>query len=217
MNSTNRGLNRLGIFLFGFVLLVIGVAAVAAAVVPTWLDAWASVAADVRKNSIGFITGPWFGPFAHTGALIVIPLICAILIALLLWSIFRQGHGRTRTLLVETATPTGNKKPTGGSVLIDSAVAEQSIQHVLDDHPGLVSSSLTAYKVRGIAVLKITVTVHRGVSPHQIRGFLDDTVAAWDGVLGREIPVVLQINAGMVSRVRKPTRLLLQQPQPAEA
>ena len=213
MNATHRGLNRLGIFLFGFVLLVVGVAAAAAAVVPAWLDRWKSVSADVEKTATGFVKATLLAGLGQSWVLIIIPIVCAILILLLVLFIFRQGHGHTHTLLVEKATTTESGTPTGGSVIIDGRVAEQTIQHALDNHPRLISSNVGTYRVRRTPTLMITANVRRGVSPQDIREFIDQTVAAWDWVLGREIPVVIQINAGLITRVAKPTRLARSKPQ----
>jgi hypothetical protein len=33
-----------------------------------------------------------------------------------------------------------------------------------------------------------------------VRGFVDDTVTAWDSVLGREVPVLIQITGGMATK-----------------
>ena len=94
--------------------------------------------------------------------------------------------------------------------MIDGAVAEDAIQHALDHHPGLISSTVSTYRVRRTPALKITANVRRGVSPQEIRSFIDDTVTAWDTALGRELPVVIQINAGLITRVAKSTRLTQQ-------
>jgi len=159
MNNTNRGLNRVGIFLFGFVLLVIGAAAASAAAVPSWLEAWGSVSADVEKTTTGMLNATLIAGLDQSWILILLPIVCAILIVLLLLFIFRQGHGRTRTLLIDRgAPPAGTGTPTGGSVMIDGAVAEDAIQHALDHHPGLISSTVSTYRVRRTPALKITAT-----------------------------------------------------------
>jgi hypothetical protein len=156
----------------------------------------------VLKDSTGYGS-------AQSWVLIAIAVACLLLIVLLVLSIVRQGHGHTRTLIHENAAATPGT-PTGGAVIIDGRVAEQAIQSTLDGHPGLVSSNVTTWKVRGTSVLSITTNVRRGVSPLEIRRFVDSIIADWDAALGRELPVVIQINAGLVTRIAKSSRFARQ-------
>lgn len=210
MNNTNRGLNRFGIFLFGFVLLAVCAAVGTAAAIPTYLKVWKSVAGDMQKGADQVVKNTALGGLGQSWMLILIPVTAAILIGLLIVFIFRQGHGHTRTLIHEKASTRGGI-PSCGSVIIDGKIAEQAIQQALDGHPGLVSSNVTTWMVRKTATLSITANVCRGISPHQVRIFIDDIIAALDGVLGRDVPVIIQITAGLATRMTKSTRLA--QPQ----
>ena len=205
MNNTNRGLNRLGILLFGLVLLAAGAGAAVAAAVPEWLEGWKSLSATVSDASSDVIDGTTLDGVEQSWILIAIAAACLVLIVLLVVFVFRQGHGRVRSLVTETPASAVDR-PTGGSVVIDGRVAEQAIQHALDGHPGVVSSSVSTYLVGRTPALTVSVNVRRGVSPHEVRVFIDDTVTAWDAVLGREVPVLIQINAGLATRVAKPAR-----------
>ena len=206
MNNTNRGLNRFGIFVVGLVLLVVGAAAAAAAAIPEWLKTWKSVAGSVDDSVGDVVENTAAGPAGQSWLLLAIAAACLVLIVLLAVFIFRQGRGHTRVLVTDAAAgPRGEK--TEGAVIIDGAVAEQSIRAALETHPGLMSTSVSTFAVKRTPVLRITTTVRRGVSPQAVRSFVDETVAAWDTVLGREVPVLIQINAGLASRVAKATRV----------
>jgi len=206
MNNTNRVLNRIGVFLFGIVVLALGAAAALAAATPEWFERWKSVAASVGDSSADVIERTTLGGLGQSWLLIAIPAACVVLIVLLVVSVFRQGHGRTQTLVDDRpARKTGS---TDGSVFVDGKVAEESLQHAIGTHPGIVSSNVSTFDVKRTPVLRITVNVRRGISPAAIRTFVDDTVRAWDSVLGREIPVLVQINAGIATRLAKATRVL---------
>lgn len=206
MNNTNRALNRIGIFLFGLVVLVLGAAAALAAAIPGWFDGWKSVAATVGDSSADVVERTTLGGLGQSWLLIAIPAACVVLIVLLVVSVFRQGHGRTQALVDDR--PVRQTDAADGAVIVDGKVAEESLQHALDTHPGIVSSDVSTFDVKRTPVLRITVNVRRGISPSAIRTFVDDTVAAWDSVLGREVPVLVQINAGIATRLAKTTRVL---------
>lgn len=200
MNNTNRGLNRVGIFLFGLVLLLVGGGVAVAAAVPDWYAAW-KVGAKALSGLPAAITAP--------GYLLLIALVAIILIVLLLVAIFRQGHGRTPTLVVkhEHEGDDTNGSERASALTIDSSIAEQSIGEALRQYTGLASSSVSTYSVKGVPTLKIAVSARRGVSPRDISDQINDIVRRWDAVLGEEIPVFVKINGGFASRVAKTTRL----------
>ena len=203
MNNTNRGLNRFGVFVFGLVLFAVGIAAVLAAALPEWSQAWKSVAGSVDEQAKTVIDSTTIAGLETSWLLIALPVICLVLIVVLIAFIVRHGRGQS-AILVKSAD---GADALGGSVIVDGRVAEQAIQHALDTHPGLVSSDVSTFAVKGTPVLRITTNVRRGVSPQAVRSFVDETVAAWDSVLGREVPVLIQINAGLATRVAKATRV----------
>jgi hypothetical protein len=204
MNNTNRALNRIGILIVGLILMVLGIAVAVAVAIPAWLDAWTTASSDVQDRADGVLADTALNNSGESWLLGVLALVCVVAILLLVVSIVRQGHGRTRALVDETVAATGTSP--GGSVTVDGRVAEQAIQQSLAAHPGIISSHVSTYLVRKTPTLAITTTVRRGVSPHDVRKFVDDTVADWDGILGREVPVIVQINSGLASRVSRAAR-----------
>lgn len=215
MNNTNRALNRVVLLLFGLVLVALGVAAAGAAVVPDLLDQWKSIAGTAQEGSADVVKATTIDGFGHSWILIVVPLLCLLLIVLLLVFIFRQGQGHSRALVTHKggteSTATGTVIPSPGAgegtVVIDGKVAEQAIQQALDGHPALVSSSVSTYLVGRTPALRITAQVRRGASPQVVRVFIDQTVAAWDDVLGREVPVLIQINGGLTTKTARASRI----------
>lgn len=204
MNNTNRVLNRIFLFVVGVILLAGGAGAVGLAVVPEWSTTW--------KRSAPTINGTIVSALRNTAAVadrswifVAVPIGAVVLIVLLLVFIFRQGHGGTRALLTEREAASGTNL-TDGSVVIDAAVAEEVIGDALARSGGLLSSNVSTYRVRGRAAMKITATARRGVSPKETQRFVEETVTAWDAVLGREVPVLVHINAGLRAKVTGATR-----------
>jgi hypothetical protein len=208
MNNTNRGLNRLGIALFGLVLLVAGIAVAVLAAVPDIRRTVRQSASDLDRTSSDAFADT---PLADTGRswiLVVIIAVAVVLIVLLLVAIFRQGHGRTGRLLSRSSgTSTSSKGTDGGAIVVDSAVAEKTITAALKHYPGIASAGVTTYSVKGVPTLSISVSARRGVSPRDIRDHVHTVVQRWDETLGEATPVLLRINGGFVSRTSKAVRV----------
>jgi hypothetical protein len=200
MTSTNRALNRLLVILVGLVLLVAGVAVAAGAVLPDVRSTVSGAASDARGPASDALSGgqPWI--------LWVVAAAALVLILVLAWFALRQGHGRTGTLLRRTPGEDATS-PTGGSLVVDAAVAEQMLEEALGHDPSIVSVDVSAFEVRRGTVLRITAVARRGVSPMQVRRTIDAAVARWDAVLGTEVPVVIQIIGGLRSSMSSGTRL----------
>lgn len=205
MNNTNRALNRFVIFVAGAILLLLGGAVAAAALVPEWLRVWRSESSRIQGVLGDVADNTPLGDTGHSWTLVAVVAACVIFIVLLAVMIFRQGHGQTRGLVADSTS--GSDTGAGGKITVDGRVAEQAIGQALEGYPGLVSSHVSTFLVRKTPTLVVTGTVRRGVSPHDVRQFIDQVVRAWDGVLGREIPVVIQLNSGLTSRVARPARL----------
>lgn len=197
MNNTNRPLNRLLIGVAGVVLLAVGAAAVLLALVDTVRQAWSEVAPGV----IDTITG-WFEqtPLGDSSWLwLVVAALCLLAIILLLVFIFRQGHGRTATLIERTS-------PEGSSV-VAAGVAEQALEAALAKRSELVSSNVSTFLVRGRPVLKVAATARRGVSPRDVADLVEGYVRAFDRLLGEEIPVLIHLGGGFRTRTTAVSRL----------
>lgn len=205
MNNTNRPLNRLGIFLFGLVLLLVGAVVALAAAVPRWLETAKTTGSAIESGASGLLKETTVSGMQQSWLLIVVPVVCLLLIMLLVVFIFRQGRGHGRALVTDSKTRDADNP--AGAVIVDGKVAEQAIQAALKQHPGIVSSGVTTYLVKRTPALSITASVRRGESPRVVREFIDRTVAAWDEALGREVPVLVQITSGLAAQTRRRTRV----------
>ena len=203
MNNTNRPLNRLGIFLFGLVLLLLGAGVAFAAAVPAVFSTWRAGSKDVSARVAGVIRDTLLGSTGQSWMTLVVAIAAVVLIVLLLLFVFRQGHGRTATLLTKPADA-GSQV---GSVIVSSTIAEKTIAAGLRGYSGIASSSVSTFRVRGTATLKIAVSARRGVSPADIRNYVERVVERFDEVFGEETPVFLKINGGFASRHAKAVRL----------
>jgi len=173
VNATNRALNRAVLLTVGLVLVALGGAVAAAALVPSWLAVWTDVAGGLD---------PTFDP-SQAMTLAIVLGGCLIVVVLLLVFIVRQGRGHTRTMVQRGASD--------GAVVVDTRVAATLIEAALADHPDVASVSVSGYRVRGVPALKIAVSPRRGASPSELRDEVDRVVERWDEVLGSEVPVLV--------------------------
>lgn len=200
MTTTNRFLNRLFVLVIGLVLLVGGAAVAAGSLLPDIQNPVTSGAKDAVKPTSDALSGsqPWILWVTAAAAL--------VLILLLLWFVFRQGHGRTGTLLTVTEGK-GRDATTGGTLVVDAKVAAQVLEESLKRDPAILAIDVVAFRIKKENVLRITAETRRGASPIEVRKTIDQAVAEWDSLLGSTTPVVIQLVAGIRSRTGSTTRV----------
>jgi len=200
MNNTNRGLNRTLIMVVGLVLLAAGALVLALSFVPAFGERWSDTAPQVSSSVSGVLVDTPLGDTGSSWLWIGVIVVLLVVAALLVAFIARQGRGHTRRLLTQPSTD-------NGSTVVESAVAEQLMTQSLADRPELVSSHVSTYRVRGASVLKISVTCRRGVSPTDVTTIINQRLRALDGLVGTEVPALIQISGGFRARTTKSTRL----------
>lgn len=200
MTSTNRFLNRLFAFLIGAILLIAGAALAVGALWPDVQQTVSQAATDAVAPATDALSGgiPWILWVVAAGALLLIVLLVVFML--------QQGRGRTGTLL-DVSEGSDRGRPTGGHVIIDAGVASTVIGEALSAEPGIVSTDVSAFRVRRQNVLRITANARRGASPVELRRTIDRVVEQWDSLLGEPVPVVIQIVGGVRSRLSAETRL----------
>lgn len=200
MNTTNRGANRLLIFILGLVVLILGAASILLGVLPTFNSGWKSTAPTVSKSvSSTFGAAPFFAT-GSSWLYIALIAILVIIVVLLVRFIVKQGNGHTSELFHDDTTE-------HGSTIVKAGVAKEALQEALKERDDLVSSSVTTYDVQGTNVLKISATARRGVSPKDVSDTIQTHLKALDQLLGVEVPAMIQISGGFRARTAKKTRL----------
>jgi hypothetical protein len=205
MNSTNRFLNRGLVFVIGLVLLVAGGAVAVGALLPDVQQPITQGAKDAKAPTSDALSGgqPWI--------LWVVAAAALVLILLLIWFIFRQGHGRTATLLRVDGSASGSRAKgagtAGGSLTIDAKVAEQILEESLKRDPSIVAVDVVAFEIKKQSVLRITAQIRRGASPVEVRTTIDRAVADFDALLGQDVPVVIQIVGGLRAQMGTTARV----------
>lgn len=197
MNSTNRGANRLLIFVCGLVLLVVGGAGVAAVLIPGIRDRWKGAASQVSSQVATWGQQTPLGDKGVSWIMLVLLVIAGIVLIVF---IAVQGRGRTGNAVTEPISARG-------TTIIDAAAAEHTIQDALAGRPEFIASQVSTYHVRRTPVLKVSVTCRRGVSPKDAATIVEAKLHALDELLGRQLPALIQISGGFQSRAAKNTRL----------
>lgn len=200
MNSTNRGLNRLLIVALGLLLLLVGAGAAVGAWVPGAKDTWTPIADGVNTQVTSWLQQT---PLANTGSSwLLIALVAVIVIGIILLLAFslRQGQGRTGTII-------SDRTPDTGRTIVDVTVAKDALSDALSERDEFLTTSVSAYDVKHTPVLKVSATCRRGVSPRDATAIVEQNLEALDTLLGREIPVLLQLSGGFRARVQQSTRL----------
>jgi hypothetical protein len=188
MNSTNRFLNRLFVFVVGLALLAAGASVSVGALLPDLQETIGRAAESAVAPATDAITAqPW--------VLWAAAAVAVVLIVVLLWFVLRQGGGRTGTLLRVDEGPSRNART--GSVTVDVKVAAHVLEEAVSRNPDVVSVDVAAFRVKRENALRLTAHARRGASPVELRRAIDSVVAEWDGVLGAETPIVIRIVSGI--------------------
>lgn len=205
MNGTPRWLNRLILTVLGLLLTAAGAGLVLLVTVPAaarWWQNYAGIQVDwlrhYEANTRLIVTSQswiWFAAAAFFLLLIIV---------MIAW-IANQGKGRANTLL----SYPGNADDDGaaGAVRLSCAVAEQALKSALLERTDLISVSVSSYDFAGTTALKVRVLPRQGVAPHHVAAEISELVAALDGLLGVEVPVLLSIGAAARSRFTKAERV----------
>lgn len=208
MNSTNRVLNRLFLLLVGLLLLAGGLAAVAVVVLPEWSGLWRQSAPtwqqalddaqQVGPAAVGVPHPvPWFLPAALVVSLAVV--------VMLLIFVFTQGRGRLGRVadgwhVAESEADT--------FLSVDVQVAREAIRQASRGIRGMAEPSVTAYRVKRESALKLTVSVSDGMDPSALIRPLEVALQEWDELLGKDIPIYVQLTPAIGEGVRTPLRAL---------
>lgn len=214
MNNTNRFLNRTGLLLLGLALLAVGGIVVAARLLPSWASVWADASGPVADSVTGALDATPVGAEGGSWLLIAAAVMCAAFAALLLVLIFRQGGGRTRTLVGGSGDAAGQTP--AGTVVVETGAARDALTEAIGRHPAIATVSITGFRVRRTAALKIAAQTRRGASIAEVRGFIDGVVGAWDAAVGTETPIFVEVNSRLTSRFAGATRTATAEPSAVE-
>lgn len=186
MNTTNRGLNRLFLFLVGLLLLIAGAAAIALAAILAVMTGWKQTAASLTGGSQGWVADPVVG--TASWLVLGIALVCLVLILLLIAFIVRQGHGRTAVAIQQHQGATRTR--------IDLAIPKALLEEHLHARPELAGLRISAYEVRSTPMLKISARCRRGVSPALVADLIGGAVRDLDEIVGTDVPTFVQLTGG---------------------
>ncbi|WP_159500387.1 hypothetical protein [Microbacterium sp. 18062] len=197
MNGTNRIVNRMILLVVGLVLLGAGGAAVTAVTWPVAGDTWNAglssatewmVGADEQTRISDATTVSWF-VLALLVALLLVVVIAVTVIA-------RLGGGRSSTVIrVEAA------EGAQGPVTIRQEFASDAITHSLAGHDEILSSRVSARRVRGTDVLHVSVTPRQNTSLAEVAATVTRLVDNLATLTDRDTPTYVSIHSGVRARL----------------
>lgn len=200
MNGTHRTLNRAMLTVIGIVMITVGVFTAWAGASPEMGRRWSSTGQDAlgwTRQQLRTAPIPGTDTSWWTAAALLAGVLAIVL--LMLW-IVSQGGGRTNSI--------GTHDDAGrGTTTVDVSFAAQAITDANAGNDQILSTGVTAWKLKGTEALKITVQARRGASPAQIDSAVQDVIAGLDAVLGEQVPVLLRIVSGPRARFTRPERV----------
>lgn len=197
MNATNRGTNRTVLLLAGLLLLAAGACTVLTSVWPVaaqnW-EAWAGTAVSwmqgadesSRLSEATTVSGLTIGVLA---VLLVIVVVAVVVIV-------RAGGGRSSVVIREESGDGAQ-----GSVVIRQRFASDAITHSLASRSEILTSRVSASRVRGEDVLHVSVTPRQNTSPVDVAETVTRLVDNLTVLTGRETPTLISIRSGVRARL----------------
>lgn len=190
MNTTNRVLNRVLLFLAGAVLLAAGVVALAAGVLsagdpPVWLRGPASVVTDAW-GSVTTRTVEVAGVGTVPVAMVLTATVLVVMTLLLLVFVCTRRRGRSKTVLAVDAAD--------GRTSVDRSVVDAVLTDPLVERADVLSARTEAYRIGSTRAVGLTVTVRPGASLGAVVAAAERAIAEWDGLVGTRIPIMVHLS-----------------------
>ncbi len=204
MNSTNRGLNRAVLLVVGLVLLAVGAAVGTAVLWPAFGDAWKTTvggavnglqSAHQASRVADGTTVSWVA-IGVLGAMALVVIVAIVIVANL-------GGRRTRTVL-KTA---GSESPIG-PITVQESFAADAIRGSLASHDEILSSSVSANRVKGSPVLHVSVTPRQNTSPQEVATLVARLTTNLATLTGHAVPTFVSIHSGLRARLAGDVRRL---------
>lgn len=203
MNSTNRVLNRILLFVGGLVLIAGGAAVLLWALRPTWAEGWIESArshATTIVTDLRAATSPMPGVGDVPIAVLVALLVAMLLIVLLLMFVFSRGGGASHDVAVESS-PTGSTK-------VDRNVVDAVLTEPLAARADVLSARTSVYEVKGEHTVRLALTVRQGAILADVLTAAERAVAEWDALLGKETPLLIHLtDRSWADRLRSSARV----------
>jgi len=186
MTTTNRGFNRVLLFLIGLISIIVGV------------TIGAGVLQPVRDALQQYVTLPEQVTVPDT-ALWIIAGVCAVVVVLALVVICTRGGGGTSVAVRER---TGDDQ-----VTVNVALVRDVIAHELADVRDVVTTKVDTYLVKKQRAARIRVHVRRGGDAVTVLDAVDHAVTTLDHTLGRTVPVLVHLTGGTRTTLARTTRV----------
>lgn len=197
MNATNRGVNRVVLFVVGAVLLAAGGAALAAVVWPAAADLWQTVMTGAQtwlreaesNTRLHESTKVSWLAVAALALLLAVVVIAVVIIS-------RLGGGRSTTVTRAEA-----EDGAVGAVTIAHGFAADALTEALARHDEILASRVSASRVHSEDVLHVSVTPRQNTSPVEVATLVSTLIDNLAQLTGRETPAFVSIHSSVRSRL----------------
>lgn len=186
MTTTNRGFNRVLLFLIGLISIITG-ATIGAGILQPVRDAVQQVI-TLPEQVILPDTAPW-----------IIAGVCAVVIVLAVIVVFTRGGGGTSVAVRERSGE--------DQVTVNVALVRDVIDHELDGVRDVVAAKVDTYVVKKERAARIRVHVRRGGDAVTVLEAIDQALGTLDRTLGRQIPVLVHLTGGTRTALARTTRV----------
>lgn len=202
MKHYPRVMNRLTLFLYGLVAILLGTGLILLA---TWKKAaqfWQRESSYVldQYSQLTEQTRTTFNPNISWLTIAFVALAILISVFMLIW-IFRQGGGSTKRVDFE------DSQSGDGTTIASIKFVDALINDVIENDKWILSAKPQGWKVKRQHGLAIKVVTVKGADPLYLKNRMDEVIARLDSALGKEVPVCIHFTTGWKTTFAKPDRV----------
>ena len=197
MNATNRGVNRVVLFLVGILLIGVGAAAVMVAVWQTAGDLWTSWSSSAVEWAVSVNRASRLSestPVSWLTLAILALLALVVVIAVIIMT--RLGGGRSSVVFREESGAGAE-----GPVVILHGFAADAITQSLASCEEILFAKVNARRLWHTDMLHVSVTPRQNVSPVAVARTVSGLIDRLATLLGREISAIVTVHSGVRSRL----------------
>jgi hypothetical protein len=203
MNHTNRAVNRILTLTMGLVLLVGGLATVAALVWAPATTVWTDALGAARDSLVSLSDATRIGDGRASWIAVGAIGAAVVVVALLVWAMVRLVHRRGRTVL---QIPSGDQEL--GRIVVREAFASDAVGAALTARADVLSARVTADVFGAAPVLHVSITPRQTASPREIADEVSTLVTNLHTLIGQTTRAYVSLHAGIRAKLAADSRHL---------
>lgn len=197
MNSTNRGLNRLLLALFGLITGAVGVSLSLASFWPAARDQWGSATSAAVEWGVTAHERTLLGGTPPASGLLIAGLALMVVLVVAFTTVIVRLGGGASSAVIRDEGADGSQ----GAVTITQQFIAEAVTGGLQGCDDVLAVRAEGRNVRGTRLLHVSVTPRKHTSPKQIADTVTTVLENLNTLTGSSLRSLVTIRSGLRSRL----------------